>query len=140
MVTQIRIIVILVVCICLSGCGIDDNKKDNTNQISINMENYAIDDNKAYVYFKEMDEGNYSMYIYKNMGDIEYAYYTLNVYDEEGNYNIAIVKKNALNEEQCSNIINEVVVLKEYPKMLEISYNEKRIEYEIINQFEDVVD
>ena len=74
------------------------------------------------------------------MGDIEYAYYTLNVYDEEGNYNIAIVKKNALNEEQCSNIINEVVVLKEYPKMLEISYNEKRIEYEIINQFEDVVD
>ena len=139
MLTQIKMIVILVVCICLSGCGIYDNKEDNSNEITINMESYAIDDNKAYVYIEEIEEGNYRMYIYKNMGDIEYAYYTVNVYDREGSYNISIVKKNALNEDQCSNILNEVVVLKEYPRMLEISYNEKRIEYVIINQFEDVV-
>lgn len=63
MVTQIKMIVILVVCLCLSGCGIYDNKEDNSNEIPINMESYAIDDNKAYVYIEEMEEGNYSMYI-----------------------------------------------------------------------------
>lgn len=136
MVTQIKMIVILVVCICLSGCGIYDNKEDNSNEIPINMESYAIDDNKAYVYIEEMEEGNYSMYIHKNMGDIEYAYYTVNVYDREGNYNIDIVKKNALNEDQCSNILSEVVILKEYPKMLEISFNKKRIEYVIIDPYD----
>ena len=130
MVAQIKMMLLIIACTCLSGCDTSVNIDDNHNETAINMESYAIDDNKAYIHIDEVEGENYRLYIYKNMGDIEYAYYTVNVQDIEDGYNISIVKKNAVNDEQCSNILNEVVVLKEYPKVLEITYNQKKIEIE----------
>lgn len=133
MVKQIKKIFIIIVCVFLSGCSTSANTEDNTKGKIINMESYATDDSKAYVYI-EKEKNNYSMYIYKNMGNIEYAYYTVNVRDIEGGYSIEIIKNEAINEEQCTNILNEVVTLKEYPKVLEIVYNQKNLEYVIIDK------
>lgn len=125
---QLKKISPIVICIFLVGCSTYTNIEDNYNETVINMENYAIDDSKAYVHIEELEEGDYSLHIYKNMGKIEYAYYTVNVQDIEAGYNISIVKKDAVKEGQCSNILNEVVILKEYPKVLEITYNHEKIE------------
>jgi len=47
MVAQIKMMLLIIACTCLSGCDTSVNIDDNHNETAINMESYAIDDNKG---------------------------------------------------------------------------------------------
>ena len=123
--------VVTILTLCTFGCGVDSDGISNVEDI--NLEQYADDDNKAYVYIQPTESEKYKLSVYKFMGKAEYAYYTVMKEYVDGKLRINIIKETAINDSQCSNILNQSIVLDKYPYEFEIVYKDASVAYEIID-------